>query len=67
VKAFAIYIRCISLPLCGGLMLAFYLTLSSYHKTRASALKTTVVNAVAILPFYTDVLQAFIPTLKKVK
>jgi len=67
VKAFAIYFRCISLPLFGGLILAFYLSLFPFQKNQRAPTVTTAVSKPAPLSFYADILQAFIPALKNLK
>jgi len=66
-KAFAVYIKCISLPLCGGLILAFYLSLSPNPKNKIAALKDTSTISAAPSSCYTYIIQAFIPALKNLK
>jgi hypothetical protein len=67
VKAFAIYMRCISLPLCGGLILAFYLSLYSAPKMAPSTILKVAAIKVARFPVYAYILQTCIPALKNLK
>jgi hypothetical protein len=66
VKAFAIYIRYISLLLCGGLILTLYINewvqQSSTEKNVAE--KTEVINKTQAFSFFYDVMVPFIPALK---
>jgi hypothetical protein len=56
-----------SLPLCVGLILAFYLSLSPFQKNKTAVLKDTTKNASAPHSIYTYIIQAFIPALKNLK
>jgi hypothetical protein len=69
VKAFAIYVRNISLLLCGGLILSLYISIGmqSYLQAQAVARKTSVTNVTdntKPFSFYSDVVALFIPALK---
>jgi hypothetical protein len=69
VKAFAIYIRYIGLPLCGGLILTLYLYIldGKHLKERTPLTEKAVVKNPPPTPFtlLEDVTTIFIPSLKK--
>ncbi|WP_345105231.1 hypothetical protein [Mucilaginibacter panaciglaebae] len=56
-----------SLPFCGGLVLAFYFSLFPPQKTPQVPVFKTAATTAAPLFFYADIIQAFIPALKKLK
>jgi hypothetical protein len=63
VKAFAIYIRYISLLLCGGLIFALYINVVN-PSANSLPKKTAKVNSQAPFSFFNDVMAPFIPALK---
>jgi hypothetical protein len=68
VKAFAIYIRYISLPLCGGLILTLYLYIQAakHPKENKPATEKVMVKNSTPTPFsfFDDIAPVFIPALK---
>jgi hypothetical protein len=68
VKAFAIYIRYISLPLCGGLILTLYLYIQAANHPKGNKPPTEKAMVKSSIPtpfsFFDDVAPIFIPALK---
>ena len=67
-KAFAIYIRYISLPLCGGLILTLYIYIQAIKHPIENKPSTEKVMGKSHTPipfsFFDDVASIFIPALK---